>query len=189
MKRLTAILLYHLRGIKSFIESSVRLCYYRTQGMRIGSGTRIPEIFVTWPHQVLIGKNCTIEHNVFFKFDGPYKNGASIIIGDGSFIGSNVEFNVKEKVELGRHCLIGSGTRFIDHDHGTSLGELIQNQSCPTLPIHLEEDIWVGANALILKGVTIERGAIIAGGAVITKSIGAYEIWAGVPAKKIGVRN
>ena len=54
--------------------------------------------------------------------------------------------------------------------------------------IILEDDVWIGVNAVVLKGVTIGRGAIVAAGSVVTKSIGAYEIWAGVPARKIRVR-
>ena len=54
--------------------------------------------------------------------------------------------------------------------------------------ITLEDDVWIGAEAVILKGVTIGRGAIVAAGSVVTKSVGAYEIWGGIPAKKIGMR-
>ena len=49
----------------------------------------------------------------------------------------------------------------------------------------IEPDVWCGANVTILKGVHIGKGSVIAAGAVVTKNIGEYEIWAGVPAKKI----
>ena len=54
--------------------------------------------------------------------------------------------------------------------------------------IKIADDVWLGANVIVLKGVTIGRGAIVGAGAVVTKSIPEYEIWAGVPAKKLGVR-
>ena len=54
--------------------------------------------------------------------------------------------------------------------------------------ITIEEDVWIGTEAVILKGVTIGRGAIIAAGSVVTKSVGAFEIWGGVPAKKVRMR-
>ena len=51
--------------------------------------------------------------------------------------------------------------------------------------IVLEDDVWIGADVTVLKGVTIHQGAIIAAGSVLTKSVGAFEIWGGVPAKKL----
>jgi acetyltransferase-like isoleucine patch superfamily enzyme len=55
--------------------------------------------------------------------------------------------------------------------------------------IKLGSDVWLGCNVVVLKGVEIGDGAIIAAGAVVTKSILPNEIWAGVPARKIGQRN
>lgn len=52
-------------------------------------------------------------------------------------------------------------------------------------PIVIEDDVFIGAHSIILKGVNIGQGAIIAAGSVVTKSIPAYETWGGNPAKKI----
>ena len=52
----------------------------------------------------------------------------------------------------------------------------------------IHHDVWIGVRSTILSGVTVHTGAIIGAGAVVTKDIGPYEIWAGVPARKIGVR-
>lgn len=56
-------------------------------------------------------------------------------------------------------------------------------------PIMLEEDVWLGVDVVVLKGVRIGQGAVVGAGAVVTKSIGPREIWGGVPAKKIGIRS
>ena len=58
----------------------------------------------------------------------------------------------------------------------------------PEAPVALENDVWIGANVVLLKGMTIGRGAIVAAGAVVRHSIPPYEICGGVPAKKIGER-
>jgi acetyltransferase-like isoleucine patch superfamily enzyme len=50
------------------------------------------------------------------------------------------------------------------------------------------DDVWVGFSAVIMQGVTVGRGAIVGALAVVTKDIPPYEIWAGVPARKIGER-
>jgi len=52
-------------------------------------------------------------------------------------------------------------------------------------PVVIEEDVWCGANVTILKGVHIGKGSVIAAGAVVIRDVGEYEIWGGVPAKKI----
>lgn len=53
-------------------------------------------------------------------------------------------------------------------------------------PIRVEDDVWIGANALVPPGVTIGRGAIVAGGAVFTRDVGPFTIVAGVPAVPVG---
>jgi acetyltransferase-like isoleucine patch superfamily enzyme len=54
--------------------------------------------------------------------------------------------------------------------------------------IVLEDDVWLGANVVVLKGVRIGRGAIVAAGAVVTRSVPGFEIWGGVPARRLGER-
>ncbi|MDD3078965.1 MAG: acyltransferase [Paludibacter sp.] len=172
----------------SKLKSYFRNKWFLFQGMTIGKNTSLPTLFVTWPHQVSIGNKCNIEHGVYFKYDGIWSKGPSIIIKDNVFIGSNCEFNIKNRIIIKNNCLIASGVRFIDHDHGIDKKTLMRMQICPSLPIEIGEDVWIGANAIILKGVSIGNGAIIAAGAVINKNISPYEIWGGIPAKKIGER-
>ncbi len=163
---------------------------WRVLGLRVGSGTLLPRIHVTWPHQVSLGSNCTIEHDCYFKYDGIWAPGPRLIVGDHVFLGAGCEFDFKRGITVGSHCLIASGCYFIDHDHQTTRRDLPMGQQTggPEAPVVLENDVWVGANVVILKGVTIGRGAIVAAGAVVTDSIPPYEIWGGVPARKIGDR-
>ena len=157
-------------------------------GMQIGKTTKIPQLYVTWPHQVFIGERCSLEQGINFKYDGIWSKGPSIFIGNDVFIGIGCEFNIRTKITIGDNSLIASGCKFIDHDHGVSLGKLMRIQSGPEEEIKIGEDVWLGCNVIVLKGVEIGRGAIIAAGAVVTKSIPQLEIWGGVPAKKIGER-
>lgn len=142
----------------------------------------------TWPHQVKIGKNCTLEDYISFKFDGPYQKGSAIIIGDNVHIGSGCEFNINLGIEIKSNTMIASGVKFIDHDHGIDKSSLMCYQIGLKAKIFIEEDVWIGANAVILKGSNIKNGAIVAAGCVVTKSIPAFEIWGGVPGKKVKTR-
>lgn len=181
-------IVFKLRSLYKSITLTISKTKWKLFGMKIGSGTRFSSIEVIWPHQVSIGDNCILEANVQLKFDGVWKKGPSIVIENDCFIGTGVEFNIKGYISVGSNTLIGSGSRFIDHDHGVELNNLIRNQECPTSAIKIEEDVWIGANVVILKGVHINKGAVIAAGAIVNKTVPEYEIWGGVPAKRIGTR-
>ncbi|MBS1745640.1 MAG: acyltransferase [Bacteroidetes bacterium] len=183
-----AIFVFRFRYLNG-IASMLRTFMFSLAGMRTGSGTRLPKIYITWPHQVQIGAHCKLEHNISLKFDGIYCPGPSIIIGDNNFIGNNCEFNIRQSIHIGNNNLIASGCRFVDHDHGLDTGSLMKDQPCVEAAIVIGDDVWIGANAVILKGVTIENGAVIAAGAVVKQSIPVNEIWAGIPAKKIATRD
>ena len=163
--------------------------YLRLLGAEIGGNVKIAKgLMVTWPQNLSIGNNVTFERNVTIKIDGPWKVGRIVEIGDNVFIGEGVEFNVRQHVKVGCNALIASGVRIIDHDHGVSRAALIREQKGPEQSLKIGDDSWLGANACILKGARIGKGAVVAAGAVVTRAIPDYEIWAGVPAKKIGVR-
>lgn len=156
--------------------------------MSIGEGTRFSRLYATWPHNTLIGRWCQLEHGVYFHFDGIYTPDRAILLGDHCFVGSGCEFNVSLRVRIGDNCLIAAGTRFIDHDHGLSVDCPMKDQPTISAAIEVGSDVWIGANCIILKGVHIGDGAVIAAGSVVTKSVPARAIVAGVPARLIRMR-
>lgn len=181
---------FKLRSIWQLILNHFYISVYNFLGAQISRKVRFNNIYITWPYQIKIGSNTKIEHNVYFKYDRQWnRTFPSIIIGENNFIGSYVEFNIVGNIQLCNNCLIASGCRFIDHDHKSEdVNSLMGKQGSVIAPIYLEENVWLGANVVVLKGVTIGEGAIVAAGAVVTKSIPPYEIWGGVPAKKIRMR-
>lgn len=174
----------YVKGVSGWLRKK----YYVLLGMKTGRHTTLPKMFVTWPHQVRIGDSCLLEHDIHFKFDGIWKPGPSIIIGNDVIIGFGCEFNIRARIVVGNHTLIASGCKFIDHDHGIAAGELVRNQPGPEIPITIGRDVWLGSNVVVLKGVEIGDGAIVAAGAVVSKNVPSGEIWGGVPARKIGER-
>jgi len=171
------------------VRPLLRKLWWQMQGARFGTGTRIPRLAMTWPHQVAVGARCVLEEDIFFKYDGYWQPGPSIIVGNRVFLGRGCEFNIRLHIEIGSDSLIASGCKFIDHDHEMTVGDVPMNkEACPEAAIVLEDDVWLGVNVVVLKGVTIGRGAVVGAGAVVTKSIPPYEIWAGIPARKIGER-
>ncbi len=94
------------------------------------------------------------------------------------------------KIIIGNNVLIGPYAIFNSGSHlYSSKSRLIDEQGHKYGPITVEDDVWVGAHACILPGVTLAKGSVVAAGAVVTKSVTPYTVVAGVPAKVIGVRN
>lgn len=166
----------------------LRNSWLKFAGMKIGRETHLPKISVTWPHQVTIGNHCTFEKNISFKYDGIWSKGPAIVIKDHVFIGASCEFNINCNIIIDSYCNIAAGCRFVDHDHGIKIGIPIGIQPSVKAEIVLEQDVWLGCNVIVLKGVRIGKGAIVGAGAVVTKTIPAEEIWGGVPARFISKR-
>jgi len=101
-------------------------------------------------------------------------------------------------IEIGKYCALARGTLLQGTDHaytqpavqGMFYRKHFEDETLPRKreKITLKNDVWVCANATILKGVTIGNGAIIAADAVVTKDVEPYEIVGGNPAKHIGWR-
>jgi acetyltransferase-like isoleucine patch superfamily enzyme len=91
------------------------------------------------------------------------------------------------KVELGPYVMFGPRVAVVGGDHRYDLpGTPMIWSGRPVLePTIIEADVWVGYGTVIMAGVRIGRGSIIAANAVVTKDVPPYEIWGGVPARKI----
>jgi acetyltransferase-like isoleucine patch superfamily enzyme len=170
------------------ILTMTRMAYLRALGMKVGRGTRLNRMRVTWPHKVSLGERCSVEPDVFFNFTDNYSEGIGISIGDGCFIGTGCEFNIASRITIGQSCLIASGTRFIDHDHGMDLELPMKAQPDVLGEITIGSDVWIGANVVVLRGVSIGDGAVVAAGAVVTKPVPAYCVVGGVPARPLRSR-
>jgi acetyltransferase-like isoleucine patch superfamily enzyme len=189
MKSLKSRIIFHIHH-KNLIYKTICTLFWKYLGLKIGNGTYIgKKVVITWPHQVKLGSNCRLEHNIYFHYDGIYSKGPSICIGDNVFIGNNTEFNITDKIVVGDDCLIAAGCRFVDHNHSIVQGYLIRSQKAPKKEIILEEDVWLGCNVVVLMGVKIGKGSVVAAGAIVNKSIPSYEVWGGIPARFIKKRD
>ena len=114
------------------------------------------------PFSTDFGKNITVGKNVFFNSGCRLQDQGGIRIGDNVLVGHNVVFAT------------------LDHDFDPQKRALLH-----PAPIVVGNDVWIGASAVITKGVTIGDGAIVAAGAVVTKDVAPRTIVGGVPAKVI----
>lgn len=98
-------------------------------------------------------------------------------------------FNGYGGIEVGDMVIIGAGSKFYSHDHiFSSLEKPIRYQGLVKKPIKIKNNVYIGCNVVVLGDVTIESGAVIGAGSVVTSNIPENAIAAGVPAKVIGHR-
>lgn len=93
-----------------------------------------------------------------------------------------------ESIVIGSDCMIAPFVYLVDSDHGIERAMPMNQQPNKVESIVVGSDVWIGAHAVILKGVTIGDGAIVASGAVVRSDVPAYSIVGGVPARVIGER-
>ena len=107
-----------------------------------------------------------------------------VIIGDHTRIG--LHNTIIGPVTIGSHVNLAQGITITALNHNFDDSEKrIDQQGVTTKEVVLEDDIWVGANAVILPGVTIGKHAVVAAGAIVTKDVPPHSLVAGVPAKVI----
>lgn len=108
---------------------------------------------------------------------------ATLKIGENVFLNENTRIMVSEKIEIGDNSTISWNVNIIDSDrHKIYHNNVLQEK---TKPIKIKNNVWVGFNSSILKGVTVGEGAIIASNSVVTKDVPPFTLVAGVPAKVI----
>lgn len=125
-----------------------------------------------------------------------FQNPKNVKIGKQVYLGREGYYlSAKAEIVFGNCIMTGPQVMFITGNHRTDLMgyrmvEVKGAMKSPEndQPIVIEDDVWIGARAIILKGVTIGRGAVVAAGSVVTKSIPPYALVGGVPAKVIRFR-
>lgn len=107
-----------------------------------------------------------------------------LIIGDYTRIG--LSNTIIGPVQIGNHVNLAQNVTVTGLNHNfQNVEKRIDEQGVSTLPVTIEEDVWVGANAVILPGVTIGKHSVVAAGSIVSRSIPAYSVCAGSPARVI----
>lgn len=130
-----------------------------------------------------LGGFCWIQPGVTLVNANRLRVGAHFGCNTGTYI------NALGGIEIGDYVLIGSNVTISAgmHPIRDRLPPVFARPSVPKA-IRIEDDVWIGAGAVILPGITIKRGSVIGANAVVTRDTEEYSINAGVPARKIGSR-
>jgi len=129
-----------------------------------------------------VGKNTRFAEGIIFHHP------ESLFIGDNVGINRGTWINAYGRVQIGDNVIIGPNVIIHSANHNFDRLDIpIRLQGWTTAPVIIEEDVWIAASAIILPGIRIGKGSVIAAGAVVTGDIPPYSIAMGVPA--VVIRN
>lgn len=129
----------------------------------------------------------TLEEKVWLSdFDALISVGRGLYIGENTYLNSNTRIISMDKITIGKNCLIGPNVIIVDHDHNFEcLEKLICKQGYIKSQVEIGNNIWIGANCTITRGVSICDNVVIGANSVVTKSISESGVYAGNPLKQI----
>lgn len=158
----------------------LRRCY---PGLRVGRGVfvgRGTRIRVMNGARISIGDRTLIESHCHLLSQG------DLLIGADGFLGAGCTLVAHDRIEIGTDALIAANVTIRDQDHRVASSTMpFRLQGFVTDPVTVGDNVWVGANAVVLKGVAIGGSTVVAAGAVVTRDLPARAVAAGVPARVI----
>ena len=141
-------------------------------------------LFLKWVCGAKIGKRVVYYPGIWIF------TGRNLIVGDDVDFAYGVLVTTGGGVTIGDRTLIGYGTKILSSNHVIPAAhEPIFSAGHKNAPVMIANDVWIGANVMILPGVSIGEGAVVAAGSVVTKDIPAWHVVGGVPAKTIKIRD
>lgn len=166
-----------------FLYGKIATMIYRRAIKHCGDGTTFAHnVYVGFPHRISIGERCHFASGVVLVAESSL---GELTISDDVQISQDVVIDFTGRILIGQNVLISPGVRILSHDHG------LNPHSVPTRhSLALENNVWIGALAIILPSTTnIGENAIVGAGAVVTKPVPANSIVAGNPARVIKMRD
>ncbi|MGD1277757.1 MAG: acyltransferase [Tepidisphaeraceae bacterium] len=183
-------LLNRLIRYPSAVMIRLRRLRLRLLGAHVGRRCWIQKILVPRnPWDIWLNDDVSLDHGVTLLTSGPRRREPRIVIGTHTYINRYTMLDAHDRIELGEHCFIGPFCYITDADHQHARGQFVSTQPMNTAPVKIGRDVWMGAGVIVLKGVTINDGAIIGAGAVVVRDVPSNAKVAGVPAHQIGERN
>lgn len=117
--------------------------------------------------KVCLGKCFNVERGTLLAS----RTNSNLSIGDNVYINRNCMIVAREDITIGSGVTIGPNCCIYDHDH-----DLLERGKFKASPIYIGNNVWIGASAIILKGVSIGDGAVISAGSVVVKNVPANTI-------------
>ena len=139
--------------------------------------------------EIIVGDNARIDGKCNFTFAARFCENPTLIIGDDTGIGHECTFTVGKKISIGRHCRIAGGAWIFDSP-GHPADPVARMAGLPTSddevkPVVIEDNVWIGRAAIIMPGVTVGEGSIVAAGSVVMSDVPPNTLVLGNPARQV----
>lgn len=149
----------------------------------LGLGDRWLARLSAYRAEALLRDCARVGQNVRLRMPVVIYHPEGLTLGNSIDIGEFVVLRASGGLRIGDRVLVAAHAVLTTRGHSRSLPRYGAVQDAP---IVVEDDVWIGAGAIVLPGVTIGRGAIVAAGAVVTEDVAPLTVVGGVPAKAIG---
>ena len=185
--------LVHLRDPFFKWQNQVRTCRWLRQ-VRTNQCSIHPSIEIRGQKDFIpfisLDHHCVFEKDCLLWIADEVGANPQLTLGNNVYLGRDVYLGVYQPLGIGSNTLIGAYSYIITANHQFKDRTIpIRLQGYTGSPIDIGQDVWIGCHVTILPGVSIGDGAVIAAGAVVNKDIPAYEVWGGVPARKLSERS
>jgi len=173
-----------LKKLRSAVDNgrAVLRARYHLHSAELGKGVRL------WGHPAVYNSGTLRIGDKVRMVSEPARlelgvgTGGLLEIGERTYINYGCSIAAMQLIRIGANCRIGSHVIIMDNDFH-ELDPARRDETPPSLPVILEENVWIGVRATILRGVTVGAGSVVAAGSVVVRDVPARVLVGGVPAK------
>jgi acetyltransferase-like isoleucine patch superfamily enzyme len=149
-------------------------------------------VYIHWVQgkgKLIVGHDVLIDGKCSFCFAVRYTEFPTLRIGNNVGIGHNSTFTIGREIDIGNNVMIAMGVNIFDSP-GHPIDPILRRNGSPALAddvkaIRIEDDVWIGRDAVIFPGVTVGEGSVVAAGAIVMSNVPPYVVVAGNPARLI----
>lgn len=169
--------------MKQFVVDALRQVYLFYVGLLNHVVTHIPiwlvrRLLMRYVYFIKIGRGSFIHLGVKFKKPRAVELGECSIVNTGAILDGRMGLHIGNNVDIGEDVALYCGTHDVQDPYYRGIMD----------PIYIEDYACIYARAMTVRGIRIGKGAVIGGGAVVTKDVEPYTIVGGLPARKLGER-
>ena len=145
--------------------------------------------FVLGDGDIVVGDDANIDGKSSFVFGARFAERPFLAIGSRTYVGHQCSFSVSSRITVGSDCYIAGGCYFLDSpghplDPGRRLAHMPPDPE-QVKPVAIGDNVWIGTQAMIMPGVTVGEGSVVAARAVVTSDVPPYTVVGGMPARVI----
>ena len=143
--------------------------------------------FVLGDGDIVVGDDATVDGKSSFVFGARFAARPLLSIGRRTYVGHRCSFSVSSRITVGDDCYLAAGCYFLDSpghplDPGRRLAHLPPDPE-QVKPVRIGNNVWIGTEAMVLPGVTVGEGSVVAARAVVTADVPPYTLVGGMPAR------